>query len=53
MDNHLKPYFDFVEKEVIPLEPLLLNHQYDELYMRLDKLRQQVKKQGLWAPYLQ
>jgi len=52
MDNHLKPYFDFVEKEVIPLEPLLLNHQYDELYMRLDKLRQQVKKQGLWAPYL-
>ena len=52
MDNHLKPYFDCVEKEVIPLEPLLLNHQYDELYMRLDKLRQQVKKQGLWAPYL-
>ena len=52
MDNHLKPYFDFVEKEVIPLEPLLLNHQYDELYMRLDKLRQQVKNQGLWAPYL-
>ena len=52
MDNHLQPYFDFLEKEVIPLEPLLLDHQYDELYMSLDKLRQQVKKQGLWAPYL-
>ena len=52
MDNHLQPYFNFLEKEVIPLEPLLLNHQYDELYTALDKLRQQVKKQGLWAPYL-
>ena len=52
MDNHLQPYFDFLEKEVIPLEPLLLDHQYDELYMSLDKLRHQVKKQGLWAPYL-
>jgi len=52
MDKHLQPYFEFLEKEVIPLEPLLLDHQYDELYMSLDKLRQQVKKQGLWAPYL-
>jgi len=33
MDNHLQPYFEFLEKEVIPLEPLLLDHQYDELYM--------------------
>jgi len=52
MNNKLKPYKEFVEKELIPLEPLLINHQYDELYSELDKKRDQVKKLNLWAPYL-
>ena len=52
MNNKLKPYKEFVEKELFPLEPLLINHQYDELYSELDKKRDQVKKLNLWAPYL-
>ena len=52
MNIKLKPYKEFVEKELIPLEPLLINHQYDELYSELDKKRDQVKKLNLWAPYL-
>tara|TARA_B110000196_G_scaffold94423_1_gene81713 strand:+ start:1065 stop:2243 length:1179 start_codon:yes stop_codon:yes gene_type:complete len=52
MNIKLKPYKEFVEKELIPLEPLLINHQYDELYSELDKKRDLVKKLNLWAPYL-
>ena len=32
MNNKLKVYKGFIEKELIPLEPLLINHRYDELY---------------------
>ena len=52
MNNLLKKYSKFVENELIPLESLLLNHQYEELYLSLDNLRDKVKKLGLWAPYL-
>ena len=47
MNIKLKPYKEFVEKELIPLEPLLINHQYDELYSELDKKRDLVKKLNL------
>ena len=52
MNNKLKVYKGFVEKELIPLEPLLINHKYDELYSKLDEKRDQIKKLNLWAPYL-
>jgi len=52
MNNKLKVYKEFVEKELIPLEQLLINHQYDELYSKLEEKREQVKKLNLWAPYL-
>ena len=52
MNNKLKAYKTFVENELIPLEPLLINHQYDELYSELDQKRNQIKKLNLWAPYL-
>lgn len=38
--------------QVIPLEPLLLNQQWDELYPKMDAVRAQVKTLGLWAPNL-
>ena len=52
MKAKLNLYRKFVEEELIPLEPLLLNHHYDELYNELEKKRKEVKKLGLWAPYL-
>ena len=30
---------EFIEKEVIPLEPLLLNHEYEALMAQLDGKR--------------
>ena len=52
MNTNLKPYLDFVEKKLYPLEKLMLDHRYDELFSSLDKLRNEVKRKGLWAPYL-
>ena len=52
MKAKLNLYRKFVEEELIPLEPLLLNHHYDELYNKLEEKRKKVKKLGLWAPYL-
>ena len=52
MKAKLNLYRKFVEEELIPLESLLLNHHYDELYNELEKKRKEVKKLGLWAPYL-
>jgi acyl-CoA dehydrogenase len=42
----------FVEKEIIPLEPLLLNHEYDVLMKRLDEKRQMAKSLGFWLPQI-
>ena len=46
MKAKLNLYRKFVEEELIPLEPLLLNHHYDELYNELEKKRKEVKKLG-------
>ena len=43
---------EFVEREIIPLEPLLLNHEYDELMTRLDEKRQVAKSLGFWLPQI-
>lgn len=52
MKDYLDQYRIFVQDELIPLESLLLNHQYDELESKISALRTQVKEMGLWAPYL-
>ena len=44
MKAKLNLYRKFVEGELIPLEPLLLNHHYDELYNKLEEKRKEVKK---------
>ncbi len=41
-----------VNQQIITLEPLLLNQQWQELYTQLDQIRVEVKAQGLWGPNL-
>ena len=43
---------EFVEEEIIPLEPLLLNHEYDVLMARLQEKRDKAKSLGLWLPQI-
>src|SRR5258706_4639341 len=43
---------EFVEEEIIPLEPLLLNHEYDVLMERLAEKRQTAKSLGFWLPQI-
>lgn len=41
---------EFMNKEIIPLEPSLLSRPFKELEPVLDEKRQMVKKMELWAP---
>lgn len=41
-----------IEAEILPLEPLFLNHDFDALMPELEKRRNRVKKIGLWTPHL-
>ncbi len=43
---------EFVTEEVIPLEPLLLNHDYDHLMPQLQAKRDKAKALGLWLPQI-
>ena len=43
---------EFVTEEVIPLEPLLLNHDYDRLMPQLQAKRDKAKALGLWLPQI-
>ncbi len=43
---------EFIEKEIIPLEPLLLNHKYEELMKLLNDKRQTAKSLGFWLPQI-
>jgi acyl-CoA dehydrogenase len=43
---------EFVGEEIIPLEPLLLNHEYDALMERLTEKRQTAKSFGFWLPQI-
>lgn len=42
----------FVEEEVVPLEPLLLNHDYQKLATKLDEKRDKARSLGLWLPQI-
>lgn len=41
---------EFVAKELLPLEPQLLNDELTELLPELEERRRKVKQMGLWAP---
>lgn len=43
---------DIVQSSVFEAESFLLNHQWPELESAIDKIRTQVKRDGLWAPHL-
>ena len=43
---------EFVEQEIIPLEPMLLNHEYDELMSQLKGKQQSAKSLGFWLPQI-
>ncbi len=41
---------EFVERELMPLEPLLLQGHFEELEPELERRRRMVKQMELWAP---
>ena len=43
---------EFIDKEVMPLEPLLLNHEYDNLMAGLGERRKTAKSLGFWLPQI-
>ena len=52
MQTILHTIRDFVREEVIPLEPLLLNHQYETLMTALHEKRLKAKALRLWLPQI-
>lgn len=51
-DALLKSIDTIVKEQIIPLEPLLLTQQWEQLYTKMDAIRDEVKNQNLWAPNL-
>jgi alkylation response protein AidB-like acyl-CoA dehydrogenase len=52
MNELLAAIRSFLEERALPLERAFLTLPYAELEPRLNELRQEVKKRGLWAPHL-
>ena len=52
MNKILDTLREFIDKEVIPLEPLLLNHEYDNLMVKLDEKRKTARSLGFWLPQI-
>ena len=50
--NKLDKIEDFLQLQLYPLEELFLNHQWDELFLELEKARKQIQKLNLWAPHM-
>ena len=48
----LRTMREFVQEEIIPLEPLLLNHEYKSLMAALQEKRRVAKSLGLWLPQI-
>lgn len=51
-DEMLSAIAAIVKQQVIPLEPLFLTQQWDQLYEAMNQIRSDVKAKGLWAPNL-
>ena len=49
----LKRADDFVRSKVLPLEPQFLQGKFGEVLPKLNKLREDVKQMGLWAPHIE
>ena len=52
LKNSLGTIREFIEDEIIPLEPLLLNHEYETLMVQLAEKRQVAKALGVWLPQI-
>lgn len=53
LDDDLLPRVrELVREALIPLEPLLLEERFDELEPALERVRERVRAEGLWAPWL-
>ncbi len=52
MKTILEMINEFVEKELIPLEPEFVNHDFKEMVPALEEKRQMVKKMELWGPQI-
>ncbi len=52
MQRILHTMRDFVREEIIPLEPLLLNHEYEILMDALHQKRLKAKSLRLWLPQI-
>ncbi|MBE2220962.1 MAG: acyl-CoA dehydrogenase family protein [Anaerolineae bacterium] len=52
MQRILHTMSDFVREEVIPLEPLLLNHEYETLMAALHEKRLKAQSLRLWLPQI-
>jgi alkylation response protein AidB-like acyl-CoA dehydrogenase len=52
MQRILHTMREFVKEEIIPLEPLLLNHEYETLMTALHEKRLRAKSLRLWLPQI-
>ncbi|MDY6903291.1 MAG: acyl-CoA dehydrogenase family protein [Thermodesulfobacteriota bacterium] len=52
MQTILEMIREFVEKELTPLEPEFLNHEFAEMVPVLHEKREMVKKMELWGPQI-
>jgi len=51
-DHTLDAIKAIMREQVIPLEPLLLSQQWENLFSAMNEIRFKVKDQGLWGPNL-
>ncbi|WP_084144297.1 acyl-CoA dehydrogenase family protein [Ferrimonas kyonanensis] len=49
---HMEAASQLVQEQLIPLEPLLLSHDYPSLMEEIELVRHKVRELGLWAPHL-
>ncbi|MFP4446374.1 MAG: acyl-CoA dehydrogenase, partial [Desulfosudaceae bacterium] len=52
MKTILEMINEFVEKELVPLEPEFVNHDFAEMVPVLKEKRDMVKKMELWGPQI-
>ena len=52
MKTILEMIHEFVEKELIPMEPEFVNHDFKEMVPALAEKREMVKKMELWGPQI-